>query len=102
MMLFALMLPSASRVPVTVMVSVSCRSDDWPVTVLRTITLWSKVTLTSVLHRASWMVKLLLVRLVTVPVAPRRAAAALGEAAQTKLSVPPVIASVDLLGAKVA
>jgi quinol monooxygenase YgiN len=28
-------------------------------------------------------------------------AAALGEAAQTKLSVPPVIASVELLGAKV-
>jgi quinol monooxygenase YgiN len=29
-------------------------------------------------------------------------AAALGEAAQTKLSVPPVIAPVDLLGAKVS
>ena len=29
-------------------------------------------------------------------------AAALGEAAQTKLSVPPVIASVELLGAKVS
>src|ERR1700733_14905613 len=29
-------------------------------------------------------------------------AAALGEAAQTKLSVPPVIASIDLLGAKVS
>jgi quinol monooxygenase YgiN len=31
-----------------------------------------------------------------------RIAAALGEAAQTKLSVPPVIASIDLLGAKVS
>lgn len=31
-----------------------------------------------------------------------RIAAALGEAAQTKLSAPPVIASVDLLGAKVS
>jgi quinol monooxygenase YgiN len=30
-----------------------------------------------------------------------RIAAALGEAAQTKLSAPPVIASVDLLGSKV-
>ena len=30
-----------------------------------------------------------------------RIAAALGEAAQTKLSVPPVIASVDVLGVKV-
>jgi quinol monooxygenase YgiN len=31
-----------------------------------------------------------------------RIAAALGEAAQTKLSVPPVIAPVDLLGSKVS
>src|ERR1700730_17292490 len=40
------------------------------------MTLGSKVTLTSVLHRASWMVRLLAVRLAMVPVAPRRAAAA--------------------------
>src|SRR6267143_1130514 len=58
------------------MVSLSCRSEAWPTTDLRTITLWSKVTLTSVLQRVSWMVRLLLVRLATVPVAPRRAAAA--------------------------
>src|SRR6267143_164045 len=57
------------------MVSLSCRSEAWPTTVLRTITLWSKVTLTSVLQRVSWMVRLLAVRLATVPVAPRRAAA---------------------------
>src|SRR5260370_11254021 len=75
LMLLALMLPSACRVPVTVIVSVSCRSDAWPTTVLRTITLWSKVTLTSVLQRASWIVRLLVVRLAMVPVAPRRAAA---------------------------
>src|SRR2546425_11178657 len=77
LMLFALMLPSASRVPVTVMVSLSCRSEAWPTTVLRTMTLWSNVTLTSMLQRASWTVRLLPVRLVTVPVAPRRAAAPL-------------------------
>src|SRR5438270_13209318 len=55
------------------MVSLSCRSEAWPTTDLRTITLWSKVTLTSVLQRVSWMVRLLLVRLAMVPVAPRRA-----------------------------
>src|SRR5205823_4767357 len=77
LMLFALTLPSASRVPVTVMVSLSWRSEAWPTTVLRTMTVWSNVTLTSMLQRASWTVRLLPVRLVTVPVAPRRAAAPL-------------------------
>src|SRR5712671_7116660 len=57
------------------MASLSCRSEAWPTTVLRTITLWSKVTLRSVLQRVSWIVKLLAVRLAMVPVAPRRAAA---------------------------
>src|SRR5438445_9533406 len=56
------------------MVSLSCRSEAWPTTDLRTITLWSKVTLTSVLQRVSWIVRLLAVRLAMVPVAPRRAA----------------------------
>src|SRR6266480_6324342 len=74
-MLLALMLPSASRVPVTVTVWLSCKSEACPTTDFRTITLWSKVILTSVLQRAAWMVRLLFVRLATVPLAPRRAAA---------------------------
>src|ERR1700716_4562533 len=74
-MLLALMLPSACRVPVTVIVALSCRSEAWPTTVFRPIRLWSKVTLTSVLQRVSWIVRLFAVRWATVPVAPRRAAA---------------------------
>src|SRR5207248_9765619 len=57
-MLLALMLPSASRVPVTVTVSLSCKSDACPMPEFRTIPLGPTVILTWALQRASGSVRL--------------------------------------------
>src|SRR5437763_16712445 len=72
----------------------SCRSETPPLTVLRTTTVGSNVTLTSVLQAALWTVRLPLPRKLMVPVAPRpRAwAAALAPGlgvAQSAASPPP-------------
>src|SRR5438105_4730325 len=49
----------------------SCRSETPPLTVLRTTTVGSNVTLTSVLQAALWTVRLPLLRKLMVPAAPR-------------------------------
>lgn len=72
MIVVALMLPSGWRCPWTVTVWLFWRSDTCPSTVLRMITDGAKVTLTLVLQRGFWTVKLSEVRSEMVPVAPLR------------------------------